>query len=246
VTREGLATKIKLGREQSGLSQSELASKLTISQGTVSNWETGKAQPDAGQLKRLKSILGPQIFSEQWTPGVLEGPSIVGAWLSKARQKSGLTQQELAEKAGVTQVTISHIETGRALNPQQKTIKLLADALGEPFDKEARLELEQASQVEGIGRFTDFNPHDPADYPNEPGVYVFFDNTDRPIYVGMAKNVGERIKQHHDKWWFRDPIVQKASYVQVKDDRQRAQIEAILIGFLKSNAVFNKQQVQRD
>src|SRR2546425_10351748 len=87
MTKEALASKIRLGREQNGLSQNELASKLGISQGTVSNWETGKAQPDAGQLKRLKSILGPEIFSEQWTPGVLEGPSIVGAWLSKARQK---------------------------------------------------------------------------------------------------------------------------------------------------------------
>jgi len=246
MTKEALASKIRLGREQNGLSQNELASKLGISQGTVSNWETGKAQPDAGQLKRLKSILGPEIFSEQWTPGVLEGPSIVGAWLSKARQKSGLTQQELAEKAGVTQVTISHIETGRARNPQPRTIKLLGDALGEPFENEAMRELEEASQVKGIGQLTDFNPHDRAEYPNEPGVYVFYDISERPIYVGKAKNIADRIKDYHDKFWFKSPIVHSASYVQVKDDTLRGQIETVLIKFLKSNGVINKQQVERE
>lgn len=241
-----VGARIKLARQQTGLTQTELAKKVGTSQATIHNWEAGKATPDTTQEKKLEGILGTGLFGTEEPSGDIEGVSIVGAWLSKARQKASLTQQELATKSGVTQVTISHIETGRARNPQRRTIQLLGEALGEPFEKEAERELEKASEIEGLGRFTDFDPHDERGWPTEPGIYVFYDISERPIYVGQARNIARRIKEHRELFWFRPPIVKSAAYVQIQEDTLRVQIETILIKFLKSNAVINKQQVERN
>ena len=46
-----------------------------------------------------------------------------------ARRKSGLTQQQLAEKTGIAQGDISKIESGDA-NPSLKTLKRLAAGMG--------------------------------------------------------------------------------------------------------------------
>ena len=52
-----------------------------------------------------------------------------------ARKKSGLTQQQLAEKTGIAQGDISKIESGEA-NPSLKTLKRLAAGM----DTRLRLE----------------------------------------------------------------------------------------------------------
>jgi hypothetical protein len=64
--------------------------------------------------------------------------------------------------------------------------------------------------------------------------------------VKQGSNIAARLRVHHEKFWFRSPIVYNAAYIQVADKRLREQIETILIKFLKSNAVINKQQVERD
>ena len=57
---------------------------------------------------------------------------ILGANLRRARQRAGLTQAELAQRAGLAQPAISLIEAGQA-NPTVQTIQQLADALGCPL-----------------------------------------------------------------------------------------------------------------
>jgi transcriptional regulator with XRE-family HTH domain len=49
--------------------------------------------------------------------------------LRRLRKRKGLTQQELAKHAGVSQYTITEIETGRR-DPRPSTLRKLADALG--------------------------------------------------------------------------------------------------------------------
>lgn len=45
-------------RKESGLTQTELAEKLTVSRQTVSNWELGEAIPSADNLGRLSELYG--------------------------------------------------------------------------------------------------------------------------------------------------------------------------------------------
>jgi hypothetical protein len=119
-------------------------------------------------------------------------------------------------------------------------------AVGKKFEQEFEEEVRKASTVEGVGEFQDFDPHDSADWPNESGIYVFYDISERPVYVGMASDIADRIRGHEDRFWFKRPIVERASYIPVREKKLRKQIETILIKFLKANAIINKQGVDRE
>jgi hypothetical protein len=121
----------------------------------------------------------------------------------------------------------------------------LENALGAEAPDALLKAVEEEAEIEGVGQFTDFDPHDENDFPEEPGVYVLYDISDRPIYVGEGGVIRERIRDHMQKFWYRAPIVEKASYVRVEERRLRRQLEDTLIKFLKSNAVINKRQVDR-
>lgn len=58
-------------------------------------------------------------------------------------------------------------------------------------------------------------------------------------------SIDKRLRSHHDKFWFKPPIVETALYVQIDDKSLRERVEAVLIRFLKSNAIINKQFVDR-
>jgi DNA-binding XRE family transcriptional regulator len=62
------------------------------------------------------------------------GRRTFGERLRDFRTDSGLTQQELAERAGVNRVTIARYETGRQ-TPRYASLEALADALGCPVEQ---------------------------------------------------------------------------------------------------------------
>ena len=105
--------------------------------------------------------------------------------------------------------------------------------------------MKKAAEITGVGRLTDFNPHDEDDFPAEPGVYVFYDISERPIYVGESSNIKARVRNHVDKFWYKSPIVETAAYVKVDAASLRKQLEETLIKFLQSDAVINKKAVDR-
>ena len=45
-------------RNESGLTQMELARKLNVKQNTISNWENGKSKPDIIMTTKLAEVLG--------------------------------------------------------------------------------------------------------------------------------------------------------------------------------------------
>jgi len=179
---------IRLARKQNALSQAELAGKVGATQATISNWETGKQEPDPTTLKKLQEILGADFFTEG-KAGQSDASSVLAEWLSKTRQQAAMTVAQLAKKSGLSVPTIYNIEAGRAENPRRRTIERLEKAVGKTFEKEFEDELRQASTIEGVGEFQDFDPHDEEDWPSEGGVYVFYDISERPIYVGMAGDI---------------------------------------------------------
>jgi transcriptional regulator with XRE-family HTH domain len=174
-----------------------------------------------------------------------EGGRGYGRWLEGERVKAGLSVPELAEKAGVSAMAIYNIESGRSVNPRSETRDALQGALNMDAPAELVELAEESSDIEGLGALTDFDPHDKSDRPTLPGVYVFYDVSDRPIYVGKAEQIAKRVKEHEDKFWFKRPIVNNAAYVEISDKTLRHQVEQVLIKFLKSNAVINKQSVER-
>jgi len=62
----------------------------------------------------------------------------LGAWLSACRKSAGLSQQELAERSGLSIRAISNLERGRSRSPHPSTVRRLADTL--ELQGEARAE----------------------------------------------------------------------------------------------------------
>ena len=60
--------------------------------------------------------------------------SSLGRNLKELRQKQSLNQKDLSDRSGVSQATISRIETGRVRQPGASALKNLADALGVSTD----------------------------------------------------------------------------------------------------------------
>ena len=56
-----LGEKIKEARKQSGLSQEQLAEKMSVSRSAIAKWETDKGLPDIDNLKALASFLNVSV-----------------------------------------------------------------------------------------------------------------------------------------------------------------------------------------
>lgn len=231
---------LREARIRAGLSQDELARKIAVTQATVSNWERGKGGPSDQQLKALAMVL--DLSSSE--NGAADA-SPLAAWLTKARSAKDWSIPELANKAGLTPPAVYRIESGVTRNLRAATRKKLEKALGIQVPEDTAAEVAEEAKVQGLGSLEDFDPHIDSDRPTEPGIYVLYDISERPVYVGEGKNVRKRIKDHEEKFWFRPPIVETASWIKVEGDELRVQIETLMIKFLKSNAVINKQNVER-
>jgi len=237
-----LNNRIRTRRRANALSQTELANRLGLSQALLSKWESGKATPNEVQLSRLNEILGG-LTEDQDTVSEAESQSPAAAWLSRALTKKEWTANEVAKKADVSVQTIYNILSGRAQNPQPTTITALEKALGDKFEKDGPSEV---PEVKGIGQLIDFNPYEDKELPKKAGVYVLYDISQRPIYVGKAMQIANRLVDHSTRFWFKRPLVETGAYVEVPDATLRDQIETVLIQFLKNNAVINKQKTVRD
>lgn len=55
--------------------------------------------------------------------------------IKELRQKLGMTQTELARKAGIKQGVLSYIESGKTKNPRIDTMQAIAAALGVPVER---------------------------------------------------------------------------------------------------------------
>ncbi len=223
-----------------GLSQAELAQKLEVTQATISNWERGRGTPSEEQQERLRQILGSEDEGQRG----LEG-SALGAWLTKARIAKQWSVPELAHEAGLTAPAIYRIEAGTTRNLRDSTRKKLERALESQLPSDAAEEVAEEAEITGLGKLEDFDPHLDSERPDEAGIYMLYDVSERPVYVGEGSSVRARIKDHEEKFWFKRPIVDSASWIRIKDKKLRKKIETLLIKFLKSNAVLNKQHVER-
>jgi transcriptional regulator with XRE-family HTH domain len=240
--------RLKRARIREAMTQAELGDKVGVTQATISNWEIGKVIPSREQKDDLKRILGgfsPDAEKANADPKVDVGPNPLSGWLTKARLEKQMSVPELAEAADLSAPAIYNIESGRITNPRAETIRRLELALGQEIPSDAKEEIREEAKIEGLGELIDFDPHDDDDLPSVPGIYVLYDISERPIYVGQGSDIKRRLRSHRDKFWFKQPIVHTAAYVKIDDAPLRERVETLLIRFLKSNAVLNKQNVER-
>lgn len=240
--------RVQRARIRNAMTQTELGEKVGVSQALIHNWEKGRSTPSPEQKAHLKKLLG-----SVWTEAHLEAanearssqPGAVGSWLNRSRVEKNVSVPELAERAGLSAQAIYNIEAGRISNPRAATVKRLEKALGVEIPSEVKDESRDEATIEGVGELVDFDPHEDEDLPSLPGIYVLYDISERPIYVGQGSDIRRRIRDHADKFWFKPPIVETGAYVKINEKELREKVETLLIRFLKSNAVINKQNVDR-
>jgi transcriptional regulator with XRE-family HTH domain len=158
------------------------------------------------------------------------GASVTGC--AKTEIRRACLSPNWQKKADISAMAIYNIENGKIKNPLSSTRNKLAAALDQPIPNDVVEATEQEQNIEGLGSLTDFNPYEEKEWPQCAGIYVLYDNTERPVYVGKGKKISTRLK------------VTYASYIEVKNEKTRHQLEQVLIKFLKSNAVLNKQSVE--
>ena len=59
----------------------------------------------------------------------------IGENIKKARNKLGLTQDDLVRKSGVKRTTLTKIESDVVVKPSVQTVAKIAKALGVPMEK---------------------------------------------------------------------------------------------------------------
>lgn len=243
---------IRTLRRSMGMSQAALGNELDVSQALVSMWETGGAAPGDRQVERLLELVPQRAAEREAEPHVEdddedESGDAFGEWLLQERSAAGLSRAALSDASGVSSQSIYNIETGRTPNPRDVTRQKLEEALGTQVPTEITEAASREATIEGLGEFENFDPHDNDAMPREPGIYVFYDAADHVLYVGESSNVRNRIvHSHREKFWYHSRLIANASFVRIDDERLRKQIERTLIKFLKSNAVLNQQNVERD
>ena len=240
-----IGQRLRNARQRGGLMQKALADRLGVLQPTVANWESGKAPISQEVRTKVEKILGPltnksRLASEATASEV----SSFGEWVRENRDKAGLSVTELARKAKMSAMQIYNIEHGKISNPQSSTRNKLAAAFNQEIPEPIIKETEEEQNIEGLGSLTDFNPYDKTEWPECAGIYVLYDNTQRPVYVGKAQKIATRLKDHEKQKFWIEPLVTYASYIAVNNKETRHQLEQVLIKFLKSNAVLNKQSVE--
>jgi transcriptional regulator with XRE-family HTH domain len=105
-----------------GLTQRTLAERLDCRPETVAAWERDESEPLARRWPAIEAALGVGLVPERdGLPGRVRA----------ARLRLGLTQEQLAGRAGLDPRTLRNVETGR-YRPSRRTAERLGEALGLP------------------------------------------------------------------------------------------------------------------
>lgn len=144
---ESFANRLKRLRKEAHLTQQDVADYFKTSPQNYAQWESGKISPKLESLEKLASYFGVSVsylvgesdtidddtFKEQSTPTQLSDDKTFIERLKELREKSGLTQKQVAEHLDITQSAYAQWETGR-LNPKKETIQKFADLFNVSYD----------------------------------------------------------------------------------------------------------------
>lgn len=226
-----VGARLKKAREDAELLQKELADEVGVHPGRVSHWENGHTIPSK-YVETLEDILDADLSDS------------VANWLKDGMEQRGIKAVDLAKSSGITQGYISNIKNGHAISPSPKTVNALAKALAisppEAFVAERDSETDQ-KPVLPVGELYDLDLNDLTEVHNVAGIYVLKNKLDNPVYIGKATNIEKRIRQHQEKFWYKPPIVMRASYIECSNELLCSLLEKNLIKLFSGSFLFNKQ-----
>ena len=136
-----LGKRLQAARENTGLTQQEVADRLGPSAQTIRNWEAGRHEPNQGDIENLASLYcvqSQQLREGSLPPGIKvrqrdteQRVRVNPELLVQARGDAGLPQAKAAEQAGINTSSLRRYEHGKA-RPTKATLRRLALAYGKP------------------------------------------------------------------------------------------------------------------
>lgn len=123
---EDIGRRIRTFRQENGITLAEMAARTGLSPTYISEIERGKVQPSAKALRKLAKALNIPLSHCLGSDSLQQ---VIAQKLKWARKMRGLTQKELAEKAGVSPGLIGQLEMGR-VSASFKTLERISRALG--------------------------------------------------------------------------------------------------------------------
>ena len=138
-----LGKRLRLARNNSGLTQSDVAERLGTTAQTVRNWETGRHEPSPNAIKKLVEIysVSENTLLEDLDPAIVprfpkqgfryDRVVVEPERLVQARTSAGLSQQFVAEMTGLSLSAIRRYENGSA-NPATRTLEVMATIYHRP------------------------------------------------------------------------------------------------------------------
>jgi len=110
------AEALRAVRLRAGLSRSEAALRVGVSEATVKGWENGTRAPKATSHAALAKALGV-AFEALEQPGPADAED-----LRRLRESLGLTQAEAARRMGIDASALKRVEAGAELPPDPKAM----------------------------------------------------------------------------------------------------------------------------
>lgn len=154
--------RLKLLREEKGLTQKELADILKLSASSIAMYESGKRDPDTSTIKSLAVLFN---CSTDFLLGLSNYRDV--SKLRMVRVESGLSQDEVAKNLGISRDTLSKYETGE-LEPNVDTLVKLANMYHVSLDylvgkTNERVSLDNDKPSEFERRFNSLGPEEQRD-----------------------------------------------------------------------------------
>lgn len=167
----------------------------------------------------------------------MAGTETFGAALRRLRVSAGLTQERLAERAGVSAAGVAALEAGRRTAPRLHTVGLLCDALGVDAAQRAALIASSTPIASASRRTPALAATDPADPPaagSPAGPGRVRGTGGSRSFVGR----GEELRTLHDAWRRRTRVallfgeagVGKSTLAQEFTDEIAGQEVTVLVG----------------
>nr|DAL89450.1 MAG TPA: Repressor protein CI [Caudoviricetes sp.] len=128
--------KLKGLREERNLSQKELGDKMGgITQQTIAQYEKKETVPKFETVSKIANALeiNPNIFYSDFSQSTADDSEEIGERIKELRKSKGVSQKELAQKAGLSIGSIQGYEQGR-YNPKLEAIVKMADTLEVELD----------------------------------------------------------------------------------------------------------------
>lgn len=116
---------MRLERKKAKLSQTQLAERLGVTQSLIGQYERGELNPKLDTIKRICAALGIEYL-----PTIQEQEqNAIPHNITEARERTGCTQERLANLTGYSLTTIKRLESGE-IEITEDHLDRIARALG--------------------------------------------------------------------------------------------------------------------